>query len=382
MAFFPPRIAIRCLFLLMATTCLYASPDQASVVPQTAIQVDLDYIYDPDPAQTTRNLDALIRRIDDLDASTVFLQAFADPDGSGLIKALYFQNRYLPVRSDLFNRVATAIKQHTQARVFAWMPVLSFDLSSHFDRVMQWDKQPPHTQIQIDNRQYLRLSPFDHNARQAITEIYEDLASANTFDGILFHDDALMGDYEDASPAALQAYRRHGLPTNLTELNDTAETRSNWLAFKQQALDGLIDQLIARVRKRKNTSVLTARNIYAQAIADTDAVTWTTQDPARFLERYDWTLPMAMPRMEGISPDQDETWLRNLVAQMARYPDGLSKTIFELQTKDWSRNGQAIDTATLQRWIDTLRQAGALHIAWYPDDFLQNTPDATLLRTR
>ena len=33
------------------------------------------------------------------------------------------------------------------------------------------------------------------------------MARSAPIDGILFHDDALLGDFEDASPAALAAYR-------------------------------------------------------------------------------------------------------------------------------------------------------------------------------
>ena len=44
-----------------------------------AIQVDLDYLYDPDPAQVDANLGRLIERIRAIGPSHVFLQAFADP---------------------------------------------------------------------------------------------------------------------------------------------------------------------------------------------------------------------------------------------------------------------------------------------------------------
>ncbi|MEG3194212.1 poly-beta-1,6-N-acetyl-D-glucosamine N-deacetylase PgaB, partial [Lysobacter sp. D1-1-M9] len=48
-----------------------------------AIQVDLDYVYDADPDQLQRNLDALVERTKRLGPTHVFLQAFADPDGNG-----------------------------------------------------------------------------------------------------------------------------------------------------------------------------------------------------------------------------------------------------------------------------------------------------------
>src|SRR5690606_17300420 len=87
--------------------------------------VDLDYVYDPDPAQMERNLGALVQRIADMQISAVFLQAFADPAGDGLVRSVYFPNRLLPVRADLFGRAAWQLRTRAQVAVFAWMPVLA-----------------------------------------------------------------------------------------------------------------------------------------------------------------------------------------------------------------------------------------------------------------
>ena len=43
------------------------------------MHVDLDYVYDPDPAQQTKNINTLIQRVYDMKISHVFLQAFSDP---------------------------------------------------------------------------------------------------------------------------------------------------------------------------------------------------------------------------------------------------------------------------------------------------------------
>ena len=64
---------------------------------------------------------------------------------------------------------------------------------------------------------YIRLSPFSADARQTIREIYQDLAKSSSFNGILFHDDVTLSDYEDASPDALKAYAKQGLPTDLAK---------------------------------------------------------------------------------------------------------------------------------------------------------------------
>ena len=71
------------------------------------------------------------------------------------------------------------------------------------------------------NMGYIRLSPFSPQARQTIREIYQDLAKSASFNGILFHDDVTLSDYEDASPDALKAYAKQGLPTDLAKFVKT-----------------------------------------------------------------------------------------------------------------------------------------------------------------
>ena len=90
--------------------------------------VDLDYVYDPDPAQTDRNLGELVQRILDMQINTVFLQAYSDPSGDGLVRSVYFPNRWLPMRADLFNRAAWQLHNRANVMVYAWMPVLAYDL--------------------------------------------------------------------------------------------------------------------------------------------------------------------------------------------------------------------------------------------------------------
>ena len=44
----------------------------------------------------------------------------------GVAEALYFPKRHLPMRADLFNRVAWQLMARAGVKVFAWMPVLAF----------------------------------------------------------------------------------------------------------------------------------------------------------------------------------------------------------------------------------------------------------------
>lgn len=111
----------------------------------------------------------------DMKISHVFLQAFADPQGDGRIGALYFPNRQLPVRADLFNFVSWQLQTRASVKVFAWMPVLSFDLDPALPRVQRRDPlvRPATRRPPIPIFGSLRGTA---RSRQQVTDLYEDLA--------------------------------------------------------------------------------------------------------------------------------------------------------------------------------------------------------------
>jgi biofilm PGA synthesis lipoprotein PgaB len=338
--------------------------------------VDLDYVYDADPQQLGRNLDQLVQRMSDLRITTVFLQAFSDPVGDGLVRQVYFPNRLLPVRADLFNRVAWQLKSRTGTKVYAWMPVLSVDLDASHPRVQRWD--PETGKAAVDPAQYQRLSPFHAGNREAIGMLYEDLAAHAAFDGLLFHDDALLSDFEDAGPDALRAYAAAGLPGDLAALRADPAQRQAWSRVKSRALVDFTLELTAKVRAVRGASVLTARNIFAQPVLDPRAEEWFAQNPDDFLAAYDWTAPMAMPLMEGVSYADAPRWLDSVVDAMRQRPGALERTVFELQSADWrdarGAGPKPIDSQVLAAWMRRLQLRGATNFGYYPDDFVQGHP--------
>lgn len=339
--------------------------------------IDLDYVYDPDPEQTDRNLGVLVQRILDMQINTVFLQAYSDPQGDGLVKSLYFPNRWLPMRADLFNRAAWQLHNRANVMVYAWMPVLAFDMDPSLPRVARWD--PDTGQAAPDAGQYRRLSPFDATVRTRIGDVYEDLARYAIFDGLLFHDDALLSDFEDASPGALAAYRAAGLPDRIADLRADPDTMQRWTRFKSRYLVDFTAALAEKVRAVRGPQIKTARNLYAQPILNPDSETWFAQNLDDFLAAYDWTAPMAMPLMENVAPGKENAWLDELVDAVARRPGALSRTVFELQSRDW-RTGPdrpeatPVDTVVLAGWMRRLQLRGARSFGYYPDDFSQDQP--------
>ena len=347
--------------------------------PMRVAHVDLDNVYDPDPKQQEINLGKLVQRMADLGVNTVFLQAFADPKGDGLVQSLYFPNRHLPMRADLFDRVAWQLRTRAHVKVYAWMPVLSFALDARLPRVTRWD--PATGQSAIDPKQYQRLSPFDPQVRRLIGDLYEDVARMTSVDGILFHDDAVLSDFEDASPEALRAYATQGLPDSIAGLRNDPATLQRWTRFKSRYLIDFTHELSAKVRAIRGPQVQTARNLFAEPIINPQSEAWFAQNLDDFLVNYDWTAPMAMPLMEGQSLKHSGPWLEALVDQVRARPGALQRTVFELQARDWKHKpAQDLSAQQLADWMGRLKRQGATHFGYYPDNFLENSPDLKTLR--
>ena len=244
---------------------------------QKVMHVDLDYIYDADPAQQERNLGHMLDRIVSLGVTVVYLQAFSDPDGDGAADAVYFPNRHMPMRADLFNRVAWQIATRTGVkRVYAWMPMLAWVLppgvAGAQDRVVTL----PSDKSDHVNMGYKRLSLFSPRARQTIREIYEDLGRYATFEGLLFHDDVTLSDYEDASEFGLKTYKEWGLPGNIADIRRSDDMVGRWTILKINALDEFAGELAAAVREEE-PALKTARNLYARVVLSPKAEVWYAQ---------------------------------------------------------------------------------------------------------
>lgn len=342
---------------------------QRSNRPLHVAHLDMDYIYDPDPAQTERNLGALLDRVRSMKINTVYLQAYADPDGDGNAEALYFPNRHLAVRADLFNRVAWQLKTRTGVKVYAWMPVMAYqDAKIPADwYVQEWRDG----QVQHARHIYQRLSPYRPEARRFVGEIYEDLAKHCSFDGILFHDDGILSDYEDASPQALDyAKAVWNLPGDFAQLHGAPTTRLAWARGKTELLGQFTDELAGRVRLYR-PDIKTARNLYALPLLFPDSEEWYAQSFPAFLKHYDYVAIEAMPFMEKAEKPDD--WLAELVKKAAAHPGGLDKTVFELQSVDWN-TGQKIPSPVFIGQMELLKKLGARHIGYYPDNVFENQP--------
>jgi biofilm PGA synthesis lipoprotein PgaB len=223
-----------------------------------------------------------------------------------------------------------------------------------------------------------RLSPFDPLVRQAVADIYHDLSTYAAFQGLLFSDDATLNDFEDASPSALATYREWGLPADVEAIRADQGLRRQWSEKKVRYLTQFSLELAQMVRA-DHDNLLTARNIFAKAATDAAAVEWFGQSLPDALASYDRVALMAMPYLEDQRQDPQQ-WLQRLVGVVSALPQGLAKTVFELQSVDWAQRNAPIDAATLAAQLETVRRAGAHHFGYYPDDFLNGRPALEALR--
>jgi biofilm PGA synthesis lipoprotein PgaB len=352
--------------------------------PLHVVHVDLDYIHDPDPRQTERNLGQLLERIQAMRVNTVYLQAFSDPDGDGNADAVYFPNRHLPVTEDLFNRAAWQLLTRARVKVYAWMPVLAFGLkvpdawfvhewqpAAHGSGIASGGLPPDNGAIALSAHSYKRLSPFNPEARRMVGEIYEDLAAHCNFSGILFHDDALLTDYEDVTPQALRVVgKQWQLPTTQNQLRGSPEMRMKWAKHKTRLLVEWTEFLTGIVRTY-HPDIKTARNYYALPILQPDSEEWYAQSLQSGLDAYDYVAIEAMPTME--KAENPDAWLEDLVKKVAVHSDGMRKAVFEVQTVDWNTR-QKIPMQTILRQLKLIQHLGGIHLGYYPDNVFEDHP--------
>ena len=342
-----------------------------------AAHIDLDYIYDTDPAQQERNLGALLDRIKTLGINTIYLQAFADPDANGAADYVYFPNRNIPMRADLFNRVAWQIATRTQVkRIYAWMPMIAWQLPKNNpavnDTVATLQVDPTHL-----NMGYPRLSPFSPKAKKVIKEIYEDLSKSAYIDGLIFHDDVTLSDFEDDSKAARAQYKKWGLASNVTQIRANRKQFQRWTTLKTNYLDNFAMEL-AQIVRNEQPGLKTARNLYAQVALNPDAKEWYAQSLGDSIKKYDYTAIMAMPYME--QADDHKAFYTQIMNNVKKEHCGVERVVMELQTVNWRKESEPLSKAEISQTISDLQDMGINHLAYYPDNVFKNVPDADTIR--
>jgi len=339
-----------------------------------SIRIDLDSIYDPDPAKVEKNLSDLLNRVHKYQITTVFLKGYVGDKVHGDAKEMYFPNRHLPMKADLMNRVTWQLHTRGGVQVYAWMPIIGYD----FGREDLLVKSSIAGQGDgVDSRQYRRLSPFNHEAREKIKDIYEDLAIHVPIDGIAFQDDGVLTAFEDASSAGINAQVAAGFPASIQEIKSNPELFANWSRWKTDMLTNFTLEL-KRIMDKYHGNLMSTRSLFASIVLHPIQEECFSQNLDNFIKNYDFVTLMAMPRLE--EAEEPYWWLKELVDKVSEHPEGLKKTLFELEAVNWNDNKKPISPYVIVRQMQNLQLNGALNFGYYPDNYMNNLPDAAIVR--
>ncbi|MDE2421546.1 MAG: poly-beta-1,6-N-acetyl-D-glucosamine N-deacetylase PgaB [Gammaproteobacteria bacterium] len=307
---------------------------------QRAIEIDLDQLYDSDPVQVNIKLGMLLDRIKAFSIQSVYLKAFSDQNGDGIASQLYFPNRHLPMRADLFNRVAWQLRTRADVRVYAVLPLLAFQLPDQ-------------------SQQQSHLNPFLPESSQIVSDIYEDLGKNSPgINGILMSSDTSMT-HNEADNSCLPAARWPKTGLKIVDCLHLTEKQ------KTTALIDFSDIAVAGLLHQKDSS--TFFNI-ARRVSASDALN-SYSDLDQFVQHYDEVVLM-MPVAQGRA--MTKQWMP-LIDHIAKIPNGLNKVTFELLAKS-PRDSQSLHGLQLRQKMEMLTRHGARNLSYYPDDFMKNVP--------
>lgn len=343
---------------------------------QRVVHADLDALYDANAATMRRNIDRFVERVVSLKPTQVYLQAFNDESGTGNVSSVYFPNRVLPVKADLFSYVARAL-QVRDVQVFAWMPSLSLVLPDPAETESLRVRERHEEATRPAASTYRRLSPFSEVARRKAALLFEDLAIFSPIDGVLFQDDAYLDEGEDFHPAAVAELHKLGVAGPVPALSE--KQMKAWTARKTATLVDWTQAMMAAVRRHR-PEARSARTLYAPVLLEPESERWFAQSYPASLKAYDEVVVMAYPLMEKVRDADAGPWLARLAGAARVADNGLAKTVFKLQTVDWARNDACVPAATLKGWAHALLQAGARHLAYYPDNLFEDCPRLSTVR--
>jgi biofilm PGA synthesis lipoprotein PgaB len=337
---------------------------------ERVVRVNLDDIYEPDGGEN--KLGQLIERIYRMRPSSVYLKAYSDPGNTGVAQALYFPNRHLPMRADLFSRTAWQLITRANVQVYAWMPLMAFRVPAQQAGRIELVTAAAGAPAGRRGAKIERLSPFDPAARAMIRDIYADLGKYTAFTGLLFGADAMLDDFEDAGRHAAQTFQQWGLPADIATIRANPDLMKRWTQAKTKELIDFSTELEKIVLDSQNGGdVLTSRDLYADVLLDPNGQARYSQNYEAFLRAYDFVALLAMPDGERYGTINGR--LDALANVTFATPNALRQTVYQLPVID-PQSGAEIPTPKLLDEMRYLRQRGVVNFGYYPDRFATNTP--------
>jgi biofilm PGA synthesis lipoprotein PgaB len=175
----------------------------------------------------------------------------------------------------------------------------------------------------------------------------------------------------------LRFYREQWqLPESVEAIRRDPVLRRRWMEKKTAYLNEFTLGL-ANAMRQYHPALLTARILHARPILEPESQEWFAQSLQGFLATYDFTVVSAMPYLED--PDDPAQWLGQLLGKVKATPGALPRTIFRLQSRDWT-TGKPIPSKALAAQLRQLHLGGASSFGYYPDDFRANQPDESVVK--
>ncbi len=313
--------------------------------PVRAAQVDLDAVYDPDPAVFRARVDRMVAHVRAIGATDAFLQACPDPDGDGFFRDAWFMNHQAPVKADIWSMAAAKL---SHAGVAVWIRAPSMNLSWEWEKHADWRiSVGGERRRKTASAWYRRLSPDLRGPRRAAIDFFTDIAVYLPIRGILFDDDAYL------------------LPDERLRGSGASAPQA-----KSDAIRELIEEIKAAVLAWR-PQCLFARNIYAPAVERDGVHPGLSQDFGGFLRDYDLTVVMAYARMEGHG-DDPAAWTASLARRAAAKwvpPPGRegwpAPAMLKFQAYDWSGESW-VPANELAALVRAAREAMVVDLGIYP----------------
>lgn len=277
-----------------------------------AMHIKLDDVYSPDPVQFNKNFDAVVSHVYNSGVDLVYLQAYSDENHDGIADTLYFPNSYLPVKVDLFSRVAWQLFNRAEVKVYAEMPVTSFNF------------------------------PNAANNLEALKSIYSDLSFYAKFNGILFKDPATEN-YVENLPHLIKMTEELKSAIGPYAMHTNDYLTSAYSLDVPYGDDRNISQYIEKLSPHYGNILLSAIP-YAQAV-----------------------------NQPSVSEAKD--WFGDLIKKVKNNKQIVQhKILFEFSTIN-KQTGQPTPEKELISWIKLLEKNKIYSFGYSPDNFTGNQPD-------
>ncbi|WP_414502030.1 poly-beta-1,6-N-acetyl-D-glucosamine N-deacetylase PgaB [Zymobacter sp. IVIA_5232.4 C2] len=295
--------------------------------PIRSVRVDLDAIYDPDPAQMEENVGRVVQRLSEVQPTVIIVKGFVSPAHPGEpVRETYFPNHVLPMKADLFNRTVHQIHSRLlfDPRVYAWIPTLAAEQGAS---------------VPLCSTSPYRASPFSPVVQRQLRTLYRDMAaSVPTLEGVMFDEDASDAVCGGESPARLT-----------------------------QAQDDLSVQLSDEVRAVRGQDVKTLQVVVSGGHET------ARQAVARTLTHHDHALVRLSPgARQGAGNVVTHAQAQALLKTVSELPNGMARTLFEVERQ--TPTGKVIADERVGKWLVWLANRSVIHLGYAPDDAQANRP--------